>query len=597
MLTLNINDTLITVPSTTTVNELKDILLRKELSNEDKYNDYVKNIRLNGKLVCNNMDLDDYAPTKINITDLNKSFIELYNEGDNSNQQVINDALLTPNNNIMFANTGLTVTFNKTLRIPDDGKTYPLPPLLGHYKIFHNSEDNTYNLPMYQSEAMWMSFSSNKSLALKIGMGSVNAVNGELWAPNVGVLKSDPQNYIVIPTQIWLDGFKTDMGSSSSSTSNLVRQFVSMPIYDKRSIEQQLLNAGKIDKVDNGLYMEVFEIKDKYFTTYIPKLNIKTDFNENSKCPNDYSLEEGECVVFMKMIDKYTTYYINKNNYTLSDYGITDMSNMTYTYYKNDDFTRDFQIFVKTLTGETITIHVTPSMLVFQVKQQIQNHRKGGFPPDQQRLIYSGFQLNDNLPICHYNIVTCSTLHLVLRLRGGGSMKESGMAMGGLISQKIYKDTNPVNMYKRHVYSTFKIDLVNSYYFKDMPTTSITAKTYTIYGYPWFDLYDDKLQATKYNKKSLLLGVKSTGSKISEEEECCICMEHYSNIKYASCGHKLCLVCYERLLEESKQTTITCHLCRGVVTENNITIMSGIEEIADEESNIMPTNIIKYDIN
>lgn len=141
----------------------------------------------------------------------------------------------------------VSVEFQRTLRVPDDGKNYPLPPGLGRFPVclvddFPDTVPSSWLerggviLPMYQSEAMWVWFSSESSpkfheypFALKIAAGKINAVTGDRW---VDQLDGGPQDYVVVPTQPWLDGYCVAKG--------VVRQFVAMPLGAGYTAEEQI---------------------------------------------------------------------------------------------------------------------------------------------------------------------------------------------------------------------------------------------------------------------------------------------------------------------------------------------------------------------
>ena len=132
------------------------------------------------------------------------------------------------------------IGFQRTLRIPDDNRDYPLPPGLGLFPI-RRVDDHLDRapdgwgrhggvfLPMYQAEALWLHFSTPYPMAVKVAAGKVDAVTGEGWTDG---LSPRPQNYLAVPDQPWLDGFCVGKG--------LIRQFVAMPLGDGYTAEEQL---------------------------------------------------------------------------------------------------------------------------------------------------------------------------------------------------------------------------------------------------------------------------------------------------------------------------------------------------------------------
>ncbi len=155
--------------------------------------------------------------------------------------------------NTLKLGDGLTVSFQRTLRIPDDGRSYPLPPGLGAFPL-RRVEDYASRvpdawrakggvfLPMYQREAMWLCFSGSPH-ALKVGVGKVCAISGERWREGLG---SKPQNYVVPPNQPWLDGIASGKGT--------IRQFVAMPLGAGYTVEAQVTGEEK----EGGIQLQAF---------------------------------------------------------------------------------------------------------------------------------------------------------------------------------------------------------------------------------------------------------------------------------------------------------------------------------------------------
>lgn len=163
----------------------------------------------------------------------------------------------------------LRVVFQRTLRIPDDGGAYPLPPGLGKFPLRHVDDfaervpeawmrHGGVMLPMYQSEALWLQFSSPRTypFAIKVATGKVNAVTGEPWRDG---LNRGPQDYTVAPGQPWLDGYCVEKG--------LIRQFVAMPLGAGYTAEEQI--TGRADH--GGLQISAFPLRGEVWERMLSK--------------------------------------------------------------------------------------------------------------------------------------------------------------------------------------------------------------------------------------------------------------------------------------------------------------------------------------
>lgn len=155
----------------------------------------------------------------------------------------------------------LAIDFQRTLRIPDDGRDYPLPAGLGAFPLRHVDdyprtvpalwiEHGGVMLPMYQAEALWLHFGGRYPFAVKIAAGKINAVTGESWRDG---LNRGPQDYLVTPDQPWLDGYCVEKGT--------IRQFVAMPLGTGYSAEEQITGKAEV----GGLQIVAYPLKREVF--------------------------------------------------------------------------------------------------------------------------------------------------------------------------------------------------------------------------------------------------------------------------------------------------------------------------------------------
>src|SRR5215813_11603998 len=157
--------------------------------------------------------------------------------------------------------------FQRTLRIPDDGKHYPLPPGLGAFPLRHVEdfidrvpkgwrERAGVMMPLYQAEAMWIAFDGgyrsrgSYPCAVKVAAGKINAISGKPWKPE---LDGSERDYIVVPEQPWLDGY--------CIAKDVVRQFVAMPLGSGYTVEEQI--TGKPEH--GGLQIIAYPMKGERY--------------------------------------------------------------------------------------------------------------------------------------------------------------------------------------------------------------------------------------------------------------------------------------------------------------------------------------------
>lgn len=175
---------------------------------------------------------------------------------------------VTVRNNCIHIGERFSVSFQRTLRIPDDSNVYPLPPGLGAFPIQSVADywewvpsawrsQNSYFISMYQREALWLGFDGAmwKPNAVKIATGKVNAISGQAWDE---ALHTQPQNYIVCPNQPWLDGINAGQ--------SFIRQFVAMPLGSGFTVEAQVSGAEEF----GGIQILVYEPKPGRFPDQPP---------------------------------------------------------------------------------------------------------------------------------------------------------------------------------------------------------------------------------------------------------------------------------------------------------------------------------------
>ncbi|OLN83089.1 hypothetical protein CCHL11_09645 [Colletotrichum chlorophyti] len=392
----------------------------------------------------------------------------------------------------------LTMQLHRTIRVPDNRDINSLPPSLGTFPLFkvrdyarRMPEDMAKKggifFPMYQREAMWISFSSSVPFAIKIYVGGVNAVSGFPMTENdktrekrLRMLRAGKsiQDYMVVPKQPWLDGIASEDGN--------IRQFVAQPKGSGFSVEAQVTGEENV----GGIQIEIIPSKKNVPT--------KIDFRYTNKA------------------DKVVT-----RAFDLAEKGLTAESTW---------------LDVKKRIQDEFDIPVSEQLLEIP-KSQAHAGVRSHFNPDFSDAVKLGdvyFPPNfRTIDVKHIVVTKVRSLKRLAQPRKGNpqgfmgssvmalmsaapsaarcseaqppappSVKEMGLAAGGLIKQTIETDDRLSDSWDVEASVMVNLQILDVESFcavtgQPAPSTPVDAKTYADHGYPFFEIWGEEKTGIK----------------------------------------------------------------------------------------------------
>ncbi|KAM0418758.1 hypothetical protein ACHAPT_012356 [Fusarium lateritium] len=350
----------------------------------------------------------------------------------------------------------LEIAFHRTIRVPDNSCTNGLPPSVGQFPLFKVSDYATklpaqmaqkggLFFPMFQREAMWISFFSRNEYAIKIYSGNVNAISGEpvietadtsLRRRNLLQTGKTIQDHVAVPKQDWLDGFAIEPGK--------VRQFVAMPMRTGYSVESQVTG----DDTVGGLQFEI---------TRLDRLPSATD-DRQSRGPKFTIFLHGLIPSFYCSVYETTTVdtllHVVQKRYNEDGHArITDMGRIR-LMFEREILGGNHYALVR-LLARTASNREAPS------KSTSCTGEGGGMPS------YPEPEMN---------------------LAAGGLIKQSIVEL----HQRAYQKTNTV---------AFSVQILNSVSFQQVtgqppPPSPVSAETYADNGLPFFSVFEEPTNVT-----------------------------------------------------------------------------------------------------
>lgn len=422
---------------------------------------------------------------------------------------------------------GNKLSFQRTLRVPEKHEG-GLPPGLGKF-VIATLDDGTYGIPMYNAEAMWMSFEEVIG-AFKISVGSINVVTGEI--DDKGLKFGEYQNYV---KQRWIDGYKVGPG--------LVRQFVASSKTEE-SVETQIRGYSQKGGIQIEYYPQYTPLPNVYKIGRNYERLVDVDF----KTLGDLSLQ--------------TIYYFDCNELrlpTMRDY-LCGRDIITFDYVLHDMLNTEVKegdpciVFYSKYIGEIVApiidgcnrLHVRD--FISRKCPHISKHPTYIFDDDHfdkpcrikvtVREIIDGVMYEDGKVVDQdddYGYISGNT-------RCGGEFGLE-MAAGGTMRQEIIKDlSSPLLYLETPLTLELKILSISEYEKltgKRATPPLIDTKTYLKHKLPWYEYYLEKEEV----KTSFFLSMVKSTTSHTQAPVCKICKKYRSNIKIHGTEDEFCSNC------------------------------------------------------
>ena len=350
------------------------------------------------------------------------------------------------------------VSFNRTLRVPEDGKKYPLPAGFGRLPILKVEdyagrvpeqwlEQGGFIIPLYQREALFLEFSGVewRPAIGKVSVGRINAITGKQHDLK---LRPHRQDYVVIPEQRWLDGINSGDGT--------VSQFVAMPLGRGYTVEAQLTD----EEQHGGFQIAVFEPRKGRFPECDPQ---KEKAASDERKARRFRAEQDELLSSLPQFERNLIRLLQTER-------IEDAAKrLQQTVDQVRAVVHDIRMRFERALGENGFDGIIPDL--------------HDMAPDILRSKAPRFSSEGEYGTGLYAAVPESV--------------EMGIAAGGSIEQQIIEDTYGVESWDETSYRDITIHIVNSEMYERMtglkaPETPISEDDYREYGIPWFSDYQEE---------------------------------------------------------------------------------------------------------